>query len=90
MPDWTIWSGAGARTARPPTTWGSGSTAWWTGWPRPTGTSLVFAHGHSLRVLAARWLGLPPTDGRHFRLDTATVSVLGHERESPVVLRWNC
>ena len=53
------------------------------------GTSLVFAHGHSLRVLAARWLGLPPTDGRHFRLDTATVSVLGHERESPVVLRWN-
>jgi probable phosphoglycerate mutase len=54
------------------------------------GSSLVFAHGHSLRVLAARWLGLPPTDGRHFRLDTATLSVLGHERESPVVLRWNC
>ncbi len=53
------------------------------------GTSLVFAHGHSLRVLAARWLGLPVADGRHFRLDTATVSVLGHERESPVVLRWN-
>lgn len=53
------------------------------------GPSLVFAHGHSLRVLTARWLGLPPTEGRLFQLDTATVSVLDHERESPVVRCWN-
>lgn len=53
------------------------------------GRTLVFAHAHSLRVLAARWLGRPPEDGRLLRLDTATLSVLGFERESPVVLRWN-
>jgi probable phosphoglycerate mutase len=51
--------------------------------------TLVFAHGHSLRVLTARWLQQPPDEGRFFRLDTATVSVLGHERETPVLLRWN-
>ena len=53
------------------------------------GDVLVFAHGHSLRALAARWLGLDVRDGRLLRLDTATISQLGFERESPVVLRWN-
>jgi len=53
------------------------------------GDVLVFGHGHALRALAARWLGLPVSEGRLLRLDTATVSVLGHEREDPVVLRWN-
>jgi broad specificity phosphatase PhoE len=53
------------------------------------GDVLVFAHGHSLRALAARWIEQPVTEGRFFKLDTATVSVLGYERETPVILRWN-
>lgn len=53
------------------------------------GRTLVFSHGHASRVLAARWLGLPPESGQHFLLGTATVSVLAWERESPAVSRWN-
>jgi broad specificity phosphatase PhoE len=54
-----------------------------------SGDVLLLGHAHSLRALAARWLGLPVSDGRLLRLDTGTISVLGHEREAPVVLRWN-
>ena len=53
------------------------------------GDTLVFSHGHALRALAARWLRLPVSEGRLLRLDTGTLSVLGHEREHPVVLHWN-
>ena len=54
------------------------------------GPVLVFSHGHALRALAARWLGLPVADGRLFMLDTGTVSVLGYEHDEPAVRRWNC
>ena len=50
---------------------------------------LVFAHGHLLRILSARWCGLNPQDGRLFALDTATLSLLGYEREVPVLRMWN-
>ncbi len=53
------------------------------------GDVALFAHGHLLRLLAARWLGLAPTEGRLFALDPARISVLGHERETPVVRLWN-
>ena len=53
------------------------------------GDALVFAHGHVLRVLAARWVGLPPRDGRLFGLAAATVGVLGYEHDAPVVVTWN-
>jgi broad specificity phosphatase PhoE len=53
------------------------------------GDAAVFAHGHVLRVLAARWVGLGPESGRLLALDTGTLSVLGYERETRVVRRWN-
>jgi probable phosphoglycerate mutase len=54
-----------------------------------SGDVLLFAHGHVLRVLAARWLGLEPAAGRLFALDPATLSTLGREREQPVLRGWN-
>jgi len=53
------------------------------------GDVLVVSHGHLLRVLAARWLGMAPTAGGLFALGTATVSVLGHDRQTPVIEVWN-
>jgi probable phosphoglycerate mutase len=53
------------------------------------GDALVFGHGHSLRALTARWLGEPVAAGRFYRLDTATVSQLGYERDQPVIQAWN-
>jgi len=49
----------------------------------------LFAHAHVLRILAARWIGLGPRGGELFSLGTGSVSVLGWERETRVVLRWN-
>jgi len=53
------------------------------------GDVILVAHGHVLRVLTARWLGLDPPCGRLFRLDTGTVSTLGTEHGEPVILTWN-
>jgi probable phosphoglycerate mutase len=53
------------------------------------GDVVLVSHAHFLRILAARWLGLPPDDGRLLRLDTGTLSTLGIEHGQPVVLMWN-
>ena len=53
------------------------------------GDVALFAHGHVLRVIGARWIGLPPDHGALLSLSTASISVLGWERETAVIERWN-
>ena len=53
------------------------------------GDVALFAHGHVLRVLAARWIELPPAGGQHFLLDTGTLCVLGYYRDIPALKVWN-
>jgi len=90
FPGWTIWTGP----------WPGGETIDQVGAradrvlarclaPEVAGDTLLFGHGHMLRVLAARWLGLPGASGSLFGLSTATVSVLGWERERRIIESWN-
>lgn len=53
------------------------------------GDVALFGHGHCLRVLGARWLGLAPEDGGKLALSTATIGSLGYEHECPVLWLWN-
>ena len=53
------------------------------------GDVALFAHGHVLRVLVARWIGSPAVAGQHFLLDTGTLCVLGYYRDVPAVRIWN-
>ncbi|MDQ1392364.1 MAG: hypothetical protein QOF30_1341 [Acidimicrobiaceae bacterium] len=53
------------------------------------GTVALVAHGHLLRVLAARWIATPPQTGRSLVLEVGTISELGWEHETPAILRWN-
>jgi broad specificity phosphatase PhoE len=53
------------------------------------GDVALFAHGHILRILAARWLSLPAMGGRFFALDAGSISILGCEHEQRVISQWN-
>lgn len=90
FPDWSIWTGpwpdgesaddVGARADRVIERCRSAEV---------TGDALLFAHGHLLRVVAARWLGLPAASGGLFALSTGTLSILGWDRGRPVIETWN-
>jgi broad specificity phosphatase PhoE len=54
-----------------------------------SGEVALFAHAHILRILAACWIGQPPINGRLFALGTASISILGYERETRVISAWN-
>jgi broad specificity phosphatase PhoE len=54
-----------------------------------SGDVALFAHGHVLRVLAARWIGLPSRGGQHFLLDTETLCILSYYRGIPAIRTWN-
>jgi probable phosphoglycerate mutase len=87
-PEWTVWT-HGARGGETVEQMSARMDAVLADLPSD-GRLLIVSHGHTLRALTARWLGLAVSQGRLIKLDTATVSVLGHEREVPVILRWNC
>jgi len=53
------------------------------------GNVAVFSHGHLIRALGARWLGLQVSDGRHFLLEPATINVVSYYRDVPAIEHWN-
>lgn len=89
-PGWTIWSGPwpGGETVDEVTARADRVLARCDAL-EVEGDALLFGHGHMLRVLAARWLGLPGSSGGLFGLSTATVSVLGWDHGRPVIETWN-
>jgi probable phosphoglycerate mutase len=85
-PGWTVWEDPGGETlaqaaARADRVIARALAA--------EGDVALFAHGHILRILGARWLGLPPERGASFKLGTASLSELGFERETRAFESWN-
>jgi broad specificity phosphatase PhoE len=90
IPDWSIWTGPwrGGETLDEVAARADRVIERCLG-PNVEGDALLFAHGHFLRILAARWIGLPGYAGRSFALGTATVGILGWERQARVIDTWN-
>lgn len=88
-PDWTVWT-EGAPGGESPEQVSSRVDRVIGKFRAQGGRMLLFAHGHVLRSLAARWIEQPVKLGEHLPLDTAKVSVLGFDRGTPTLDRWNC
>ena len=87
-PDWRLWRD-GCPGGESPTQVGARADRVVAELRELDGDAALFAHGHLLRVLTARWLDLPPDRGASFALDTAALGVLGWERENPAIWLWN-
>ncbi len=89
-PDWLIWSAAisHGESVRIVGERADEAIAALLSWS-PPGDIVVFSHGHFLRILAARWIGMPAETGQHWALNTGTVSMLSYEHEYRVIDRWN-
>lgn len=90
-PGWTVWTGEcpGGETIEQVAARADAVIARVRARVPPGQAAVLVAHGHLLRVLAARWGGAPPDAGRWLGLDTGSVSELGWERETPVIRHWN-
>ena len=90
IPDWTVWSHGCPNGEDPPQVEARCARAISTALAIPeNGDVALFAHGHILRALAGTWLGLGAAGGQLLRLGTASVSILGWERKTRVIERWN-
>jgi broad specificity phosphatase PhoE len=87
-PGWTIWTGTPPGGEAPEQV-GARADRVIARAAAAEGDVALFGHGHMLRVLAARWLGLDPTGGRLLALSTGSVSVLGYEHQTRVIQGWN-
>jgi broad specificity phosphatase PhoE len=88
VPGWTIWTG-GVRGGESADQVGERVDRVIARSLGAGGDVALYAHGHVLRILAARWIGLAATGGRYLGLDTASLSKLGYERETQVIRNWN-
>jgi broad specificity phosphatase PhoE len=87
-PGWTLWTGELAGS-EPAARVGARADRVIARARESGGRTLAFSHGHLSRVIGARWIDLHVSDGVRLGLDTAAVSVLGWERDRPVLHRWN-
>ena len=88
VPGWTVWT-HGAPAGETAADVGARCDALIEELLQMDGEVLLFAHGHILRVLGARWIGLPPELGGRLALSTGTLSILGWERDNRVLELWN-
>jgi broad specificity phosphatase PhoE len=87
-PGWSLWRD-GAPGGEGPQAIGARADALLERLRARSGTLVLFSHGHFLRVLGARWIGLPTAGGARFALAPAAISILGFERQTEVISSWN-